>query len=75
MVYKMKNIKFEVVKTAVTSIALLFAMFALFAFVALILYLMEVLPPYIGGFMTVVLMIAVISITFSVLIYIVKSKK
>jgi hypothetical protein len=36
---------------------------------------MEVLPPYIGGFMTVVLMIVIISITFSVLIYIVKSKK
>lgn len=72
MVYKMKNIKFEVVRTAVASIVLLFAMFAFFAFVALLLRLTEVLPPYIGGFMTFWVIIFIAILFFAICYYIVK---
>lgn len=68
----MKNIKFGVVKTAVASIILLFAMFAFFAFVALLLRLTEILPQYIGGFMTFWVIIAIAMLFFAICYYIVK---
>lgn len=59
-------------QTVVTSIVLLFAMFAFFAFVALLLRLTEILSPYIGGFMTFWVIIAIAMLFFVLCYYIVK---
>jgi hypothetical protein len=57
---------------AVMTSVLLFAMFAFFAFIALLLHLTEVLPPYIGGFMTWLVIIAIIIIVFAICLYFIK---
>lgn len=62
----------EIIKMAVMLSVLLFAMFAFFAFAALLLHLMEVLPPYIGGFMTFWVIIATMMLFFAICYYIVK---
>ena len=65
----------EIIKMAVMTSVLLFAMFAFFAFVAFILHLMEVLPPYIGSFMTLLVIIAIMMLFFAICYYIVKRNK
>ena len=62
----------DILRMAVMLSVLLFAMFAFFAFAALLLHLMEVLPPYIGGFMTFWVIIATMLLFFAVCYYIVK---
>jgi hypothetical protein len=57
---------------AVMTSVLLFAMFAFFAFIALLLHLTEVLPQYIGGFMTFCVIIATMMLFFAICYYIVK---
>lgn len=65
----------DILRMAVMLSVLLFAMFAFFAYVAFILHLMEVLPPYIGGFMTLLVIIAVTMLFFTICYYIVKRNK
>lgn len=60
----------DVLRMAVMLSVLLFAMFAFFAFVAFILELGRFLPQYIGTFMTVMLMIAVILMTIAIIFHI-----
>lgn len=57
---------------AVMLSVLLFAMFAFFAFVALLLRLTEILPPYIGGFSTLMVIVSIILLFASVCYYIIK---
>ena len=62
----------DILRMAVMLSVLLFAMFAFFAFVALLLRLTEILPPYIGGFMTFWAIIAIMVLFFAICYYIVK---
>jgi hypothetical protein len=57
----------DILRMAVMTSVLLFAMFAFFAFVALLLEMGRFLPQYIGTFMTVMLMIAVILMTIAII--------
>jgi hypothetical protein len=62
----------DILRMAVMLSVLLFAMFAFFAFVAFILRLMEILPQYIGGLMTFLVIIAIMMLFTSICYYIVK---
>lgn len=60
----------QLFQTAVMVSVLLFAMFAFFAYVAFLLEMGRFLPQYIGTFMTVMLMIAVILMTIAIMFHI-----
>ena len=62
----------QLFQTAVMLSVLLFAMFTFFAFVALLIHLSEILPQYIGGFMTFGVIIATMMLFFAICYYIVK---
>lgn len=64
----------DILRTAVMLSVLLLATIAFFGFVALILELGRVLPPYIGGFMAVLVIIAVILLIIAILLRIVKDR-
>jgi hypothetical protein len=65
----------DLLRMAVMTSVLLFAMFAFFAFVALLIRLSEILPQYIGGFMTFWVIIATMMLFFAICYYIVKHPK
>ena len=60
----------DILRMAVMTSVLLFAMFAFFAYVALLLKMGRFLPQYIGTFMTVMLMVAVILMTIAIIFHI-----
>lgn len=64
----------QLFQTAVMLSVLLFAMFAFFAYVAFLLEMGRFLPQYIGTFMTVMLMIAVILMTIAIMFHIKNNK-
>lgn len=64
----------DILRMAVMTSVLLFAMFAFFAYVALLLEMGRFLPQYIGTFMTVMLMIAVILMTIAIIFHIKNNK-
>lgn len=62
----------DILRMAVMTSVLLFAMFAFVAFVAFVFRLSEILPQYIGGFMTFWVIIAIMMLFFAICYYIVK---
>lgn len=60
----------DILRMAVMLSVLLFAMFAFFAYVAFLLEMGRFLPQFIGTFMTVMLMIAVILVTIAIMFHI-----
>lgn len=64
----------DILRMAVMLSVLLFAMFAFFAYVAFLLEMGRFLPQYIGTFMTVMLMIAVILMTIAIMFRIKNNK-
>jgi hypothetical protein len=62
----------DILRAVVMLSLLLLALFAFVAFVAFIFRLLEILPQYIGGFMTFWVIIAIMVLFFTICYYIVK---